>query len=131
MDPAFGRQILAFWLIPAEPARSFFRSLISDLATRFDSPVFEPHLTLYVTTPENENAGELLERGLGNSKPHRLSISSIDFSDKFTKTLFVQFRNDMELDSGVGTCGKEGQSVPVGVGQPTLKIEALTVGGTA
>lgn len=39
--------------------------------------------------------------------------------------------NDMKLDSGVGTCGKEGQSVPVGVGQPTLKIDGLTVGGTA
>ncbi len=39
--------------------------------------------------------------------------------------------NDMGLDSGVGTCGKEGQSVPVGVGQPTLRIEGLTVGGTA
>lgn len=38
--------------------------------------------------------------------------------------------NDMSLDSGVGTCGKEGQSVPVGVGQPTLRIDGLTVGGT-
>jgi TldD protein len=39
--------------------------------------------------------------------------------------------NDLQLDTGIGTCGKEGQSVPVGVGQPTLKIEGLTVGGTA
>jgi TldD protein len=39
--------------------------------------------------------------------------------------------NDLKLDDGVGTCGKDGQSIPVGVGQPTLKIENLTVGGTA
>jgi len=39
--------------------------------------------------------------------------------------------NDLELDAGVGTCGKEGQSIPVGVGQPTIKIDGLTVGGTS
>ena len=38
--------------------------------------------------------------------------------------------NDMQLDPGIGTCGKNGQGVPVGVGQPTLKINGLTVGGT-
>lgn len=49
--------------------------------------------------------------------------------DALTRVSMVA--NDMQLDSGVGTCGKEGQSVPVGVGQPTLRIDGLTVGGTA
>ena len=39
--------------------------------------------------------------------------------------------NNMALDNGIGTCGKSGQSVPVGVGLPTIKIEALAVGGSA
>ncbi len=46
-------------------------------------------------------------------------------------TRVTMIGNDMCLDSGVGVCGKEGQSVPVGVGQPTLRIDGLTVGGTA
>jgi TldD protein len=45
-------------------------------------------------------------------------------------TRVTMIGNDLALDPGIGTCGKEGQSVPVGVGQPTLKIEGLTVGGT-
>jgi TldD protein len=48
--------------------------------------------------------------------------------DVLTKVSMIG--NDLKLDEGVGTCGKEGQSVPVGVGQPTLKIESMTVGGT-
>ncbi|MBM3565872.1 MAG: metalloprotease TldD, partial [Alphaproteobacteria bacterium] len=49
--------------------------------------------------------------------------------DVLTKVSMIG--DDMELDPGVGTCGKDGQGVPVGVGQPTLKVDNLTVGGTA
>ena len=49
--------------------------------------------------------------------------------DAMTKVSMVG--DDLQLDAGVGVCGKEGQSVPVGVGQPTLRIDGLTVGGTA
>ena len=49
--------------------------------------------------------------------------------DALTKVTMVG--NDMALDPGIGTCGKNGQGVPVGVGQPTLKMAGLTVGGTA
>jgi TldD protein len=47
--------------------------------------------------------------------------------DVLTKVTMVG--NNLQLDSGIGTCGKEGQSVPVGVGQPTLRVDGLTVGG--
>ena len=52
-----------------------------------------------------------------------------DGPDVLTRVSMVG--NDLKLDQGVGTCGKEGQSVPVGVGQPTLRVDGLTVGGTA
>jgi TldD protein len=48
--------------------------------------------------------------------------------DALTKVTMIG--NDLKLDDGIGTCGKDGQSVPVGVGQPTLRIDGLTVGGT-
>ena len=50
-------------------------------------------------------------------------------ADALTKVSMIG--NDMALDPGIGTCGKEGQGVPVGVGQPTLRIDGLIVGGTA
>ncbi|NMM43728.1 metalloprotease TldD [Rhodospirillaceae bacterium KN72] len=50
-------------------------------------------------------------------------------ADALTKVSMIG--NDLKLDDGIGTCGKEGQGVPVGVGQPTLRLDGLTVGGTA
>jgi len=90
-------EILTYWLIPAEPARSYFRSLISDLARRFDAPVFEPHVTLYVTQPGNENPADVLRKIFRNIEPPRLSIPAIKYSDEFTKTLFVEFQPDESL----------------------------------
>jgi hypothetical protein len=93
-------EILTYWLIPAEPARSYFRSLIQDFARRFDAAIFEPHVTLYVTEPGNENPAGVLKETLRNIEPLCLSITAINYSDEFTKTLFVEFRPD-ELLSGL------------------------------
>jgi len=89
--------ILTYWLIPAEPARSYFRSLIQDLAQRFDAPVFEPHVTLYVAEPGNEDPAGVLKETLRHIKPPSLSITAIHYSDEFTKTLFVEFWPDESL----------------------------------
>lgn len=90
-------EILTYWLIPAEPARSYFRSLICDLALRFDAPVFEPHVTLYVTKAAGENPVAVLQGAVSNFRPLRLSLAGLDYSDKFTKTLYVQFEPDAAL----------------------------------
>lgn len=90
-------EILTYWLIPAEPARSHFRNLIQDLAERFDAPVFEPHVTIYVTESGNENPMDVLRETFRNIQPSCLSVTAIDCSDEFTKTLFVQFRADAAL----------------------------------
>jgi hypothetical protein len=90
-------EILTYWLIPAEPALTYFRSLIRELAERVVAPVFEPHVTLYVTDADDENPNAVLGPVLADAATHRLSIEGINFSDEFTKTLFVQFRPDGAL----------------------------------
>jgi 2'-5' RNA ligase len=97
MTSASTEQILTYWLVPAEPARTHFASIISDLALRFDAPVFEPHVTIYVTRSKNENTGDALKPALANCKAYRLLISGIDCSEEFTKTVFVQFEADQAL----------------------------------
>jgi hypothetical protein len=90
-------QIITYWLCPAEPARSQFSALIGELANRFDAPAFEPHVTIYLTSAEREEPREVLERVLPNRSPYRLTLSGLDYSAKFTQTLFVRFARDAGL----------------------------------
>jgi 2'-5' RNA ligase len=92
-----GDQILTYWLLPAEPTRTFFSELIAKIAARFDAPVFESHLTLHVTKAEDENPGTVLETVAKGRQPYRLAVRGLDYSDEFTKTLFVQFAPDAEV----------------------------------
>ena len=70
----------------------------------------------------------LIEKGKV-TKPVKGATLIGDGPDVLTRVSMIG--NDLQLDRGVGTCGKEGQNVPVGVGQPTLRIDGITVGGTA
>jgi TldD protein len=61
---------------------------------------------------------------------HAIKGATLIGSGPEALTRVTMIGNDMKLDTGIGTCGKNGQSVPVGVGQPTLRLDGLTVGGT-
>ena len=83
--------ILTYWLIPAEPARSHFASIIGDLSARFDAPVFEPHLTIYATTMGEDEGAAVLKQVVADCRAYTLRLSGVGHSDEYTKTVFAQF----------------------------------------
>jgi hypothetical protein len=91
------RIVIAYWLIPTEPALSYFQRVITDLAQRYDAPVFEPHVTAYV----GAHSAATVDRVLSNAKRRckRIVLRALEVSDssEFTKTLFVQFAVTTQL----------------------------------
>ena len=85
------KQKLAFWLMPSADAKPFVASLVEELARRLDAPVFEPHVTLQGAEMEEPAARALLKNVAAAHAPVGLQIAGIEFSEKFTKTLYVQF----------------------------------------
>jgi 2'-5' RNA ligase len=90
--------ILTYWLMPAEPARAVFASLIRDLAARFDAPVFDPHLTLHTVPAGKDDPAVVLQSVRALRKSYRLKIAGVGHSQEYTKTLFVQFDPDESVN---------------------------------
>lgn len=86
--------VIAYWLVPAEPARGFFASFIRELGVRFNAPLFEPHLTVYAGTKGDDDPSEVLSRSFAQHEPFQLSIRDVQSSEQFTKTVFAQFESD-------------------------------------
>jgi putative hydrolase of the HAD superfamily len=91
------RIVIAYWLIPAEPARSFFQGVINDLARRYDASLFEPHVTVHVGSKRADSAGGAISQAARVRKPIKLKALEIGHSSEFIKTLFVQFALNTEL----------------------------------
>jgi 2'-5' RNA ligase len=87
---------IAYWLIPAEPVRSFLERTIVDLARRYEAPVFEPHLTIHVGLDRPE-AEEVIAQAAGSCRFLQAKVLEVCQSDEFIKTLFVQFALDRKL----------------------------------
>ena len=82
--------LIAYWLIPSEAAHRFFQRIINDLARRYDAPVFEPHVTIYVEADHVDAASRALARAVHECTRITLNPTRIDQSEQFTKTLFVE-----------------------------------------
>lgn len=86
---------IAYFLLPANPERHLFCEIVRILRKEFQTPDFEPHLTLLVTTRIHESPKRVLEQV--RSRPIRLDLREVAFSAKFTKTLFVRFKSSAVL----------------------------------
>jgi 2'-5' RNA ligase len=95
--PVSRRIVIAHWLIPAEPAHRFFQDLINDLARRYDAPVFEPHVTIYVGANSTDAVNTTLSKAARDCKRIMLQALEVSHSDEFIKTLFVEFGLNTKL----------------------------------
>jgi hypothetical protein len=89
------KNAIAYWLLPEKGAREVFAKKIRELARRFETPVFAPHVSVYVAPENSRHPAEILHE-LG-AVMLELTIHSIRFSEQFTKTLFVQFEPSVPL----------------------------------
>ena len=91
------RTVIAYWLIPVEPVRSFFQEMINGLARRYDAPRFEPHVTVHVGLNRADAAERAISQAAPACKPIKLRALEIGQSSEFVKTLFVQFAMNRKL----------------------------------
>jgi hypothetical protein len=111
---------IAYWLIPTKPERELFAELIRILAQQLDAPQFEPHLTILVTAKDRPSPTIVLEQI--KAKPIRPRVREIDFSSKFTKTLFVRFKLTKSLEKLVVDLARATKSHATSVRDPHLSL---------
>jgi 2'-5' RNA ligase len=91
------RIVIAYWLIPIEPARRFFQNLINELAQRYNAPVFEPHVTVHVGANCADALDGVLSKAARGRERIALQALEVGSSPEFIKTLFVQFALNTQL----------------------------------
>ena len=91
------RIVIAYWLVPSEPARSYFQNLINDLAQQYNAPEFEPHVTVHVGVDCTDTVDEVLSKAARGCERIVLQSLEISGSSEFTKTLFVRLAVTAQL----------------------------------
>lgn len=95
---------VSFWLIPKTRQRAAFKGLIANLAAQYGGPLFEPHVTLYSgELAEGESAEDILIKFTGKLRRIDLYPIDIGYSEEYTRTLFIEFAPDPDLDRTLDT----------------------------
>jgi len=90
-------QRLSFWLVPAEDERRVLSGIIRELAGRLESPVFEPHVTVYLTRGGDDLGRRVLDLCARRFQPVTLDVGELRCGDIFSKTLFVTFERSKDV----------------------------------
>jgi len=105
------KKVVALWLVPAGPEKQLFSALIRILARELNAPLFEPHVTLFLSAMRPAEARRLLKQVC--SAQILLKVGAVSYSGRFTKTLFVRLRSGPRLkDLLKELSGKAGRRVP-------------------
>ena len=91
------RIVIAYWIIPTDPARSYLQNIISDLAQRYDAPCFQPHVTVHVGANCTDTVHGVLSKVASGCEQIVLQSLEVSGSSEFIKTLFVQFAMSRQL----------------------------------
>jgi 2'-5' RNA ligase len=89
--------VIAYWIIPTEPARSYLQNIINDLAQRYDAPCFQPHVTVHVGANCTDTVDGVLSKAASGCEQIVLQSLEVSGSSEFIKTLFVQFAMSRQL----------------------------------
>lgn len=106
-QPLRSSTVLAYWLMPASPAREFFCEVMSRLVAQHEAPLVAPHLTL-TAGPDDEAQAHRLLAGL-DAAPIELRAAEVDYTREFTRTLFLRFVSISPLEQLRNSLGAEDQ----------------------
>jgi 2'-5' RNA ligase len=109
-----------YWLLFAKPERELFCEVARILRKEFRAPNFEPHLTLFVTTKDQESPKRVLQKI--KTRPIRLNVRGVGYSSKFTKTLFVRFKSSPQLRKLVSDLGRAAKSPAKSPADPHVSL---------
>ena len=113
------RIVIAYWIVPTEPARSYFQNVINDIAQRYDAPTFEPHVTVHVGA---DTVDDVLSKVVRDCEQIVLQALEVSGSSEFIKTLFVQFalnRRVQRLNEIIRNAGQDSSDYQI---QPHVSL---------